>query len=109
MVIVAAEGEKSSASVKTEEILNSIQDKWGEVENKNTIIAYGVGALVALWVTGSILSAFNSIPFLPKILQLVGLVYASWFVYRYLLFKESRSELADDLETLKKKVTGEDS
>jgi len=43
---------------------------------------------------------------LPKIMELVGLGYTGWFVYRYLLFKESRKDLASDIETLKKKITG---
>ncbi|CAI0469736.1 unnamed protein product [Linum tenue] len=43
---------------------------------------------------------------LPKIMELVGLGYTGWFVYRYLLFKQSRKELATDIETLKKKIAG---
>ena len=67
---------------------------------------------------------------LPKVLELVGLGYSTWFVYRYLLFKarvrahpiaragpfeeanalplqESRKELAADVEELKKRISGE--
>ncbi|KAK1308108.1 Uncharacterized protein QJS10_CPA09g00353 [Acorus calamus] len=43
---------------------------------------------------------------LPKVMELVGLGYTGWFVYRFLLFKSSRKELATDIETLKKKITG---
>ncbi|KAG0455043.1 hypothetical protein HPP92_024335 [Vanilla planifolia] len=43
---------------------------------------------------------------LPKLLELVGLGYTGWFVYRYLLFKSSRKELAEDFEALKKKIAG---
>ncbi|CAN1157252.1 Protein CURVATURE THYLAKOID 1A, chloroplastic [Linum perenne] len=43
---------------------------------------------------------------LPKVMELVGLVYTGWFVYRYLLFKQGRKELATDIETLKKKIAG---
>jgi len=32
-------------------------------------------------------------PQLPKLMELVGLGYTAWFVYRYLLFKDSREEL----------------
>lgn len=34
--------------------------------------------------------------------------YTAWFVYRYLLFKDSREELVKDVEDLKKKITGGD-
>ncbi|KAF2946800.1 hypothetical protein DAI22_02g321700 [Oryza sativa Japonica Group] len=43
---------------------------------------------------------------LPKFMELVGLGYTGWFVYRYLLFKESRKELADDVDSLKKRIAG---
>ncbi|MCD7460453.1 Protein CURVATURE THYLAKOID 1A, chloroplastic [Datura stramonium] len=66
---------------------------------------------------------------LPKIMELVGLGYTGWFVYRYLLFKgkifdvlatriifyvlnsstkqeSNRKELAEDIEQLKKKIAG---
>lgn len=46
-------------------------------------------------------------PQLPKMMELVGLGYTAWFTYRYLLFKNSREELAKDVEDLKKKITGE--
>jgi hypothetical protein len=39
-------------------------------------------------------------------MELVGLTYTGWFVYRYLLFKSSRKELVEDIEELKRKVTG---
>jgi len=36
----------------------------------------------------------------------VGLGYTAWFTYRYLLFKSSREELLEDIEELKKKISG---
>ena len=57
-------------------------------------------------MTSVVVGAINAVPLLPKILELVGLGYTGWFVYRYLLFKESRKELVDDIETLKKKIAG---
>ncbi|CAK8575277.1 unnamed protein product [Lathyrus sativus] len=41
-----------------------------------------------------------------NIMELVGLGYTGWFLYRYLLFKSSRKELATDIEALKKKIAG---
>jgi len=45
-------------------------------------------------------------PQIPKLFELVGLGYTAWFVYRYLLFKDSREELVKDVDSLKKKITG---
>ncbi|TKY64020.1 CURVATURE THYLAKOID 1A [Spatholobus suberectus] len=80
--------------------------KWDAVENKSTVLLYGGGAIVAVWLSSILVSAINSVPLLPKIMELVGLGYTGWFVYRYLLFKSSRKELATDIEALKKKISG---
>ncbi|KAL1828621.1 hypothetical protein ACET3Z_007033 [Daucus carota] len=88
------------------EILADLKEKWDAVENKSTVLIYGGGALVGLWLSATLVGAINSIPLLPKILELVGLGYTGWFVYRYLLFKSSRKELASDIESLKKKIAG---
>lgn len=44
---------------------------------------------------------------IPKVFELVGLGYTAWFTYRYLLFKSSREELVQDIEVLKKKISGD--
>lgn len=93
-------------TVDSGEIFADIKEKWDAVENKSTVLLYGGGALVGLWISSILIGAVNSVPLLPKIMELVGLGYSGWFVYRYLLFKSSRKELATDIETLKKKIAG---
>ena len=88
--------------------------QWDAVENKSTVLLYGGGGLVAVWLSSILVGAINSVPLvsyitrffkftyyafwtnlrqfyfrfqLPKIMELVGLGYTGWFVYRYLLFK----------------------
>jgi len=101
---VKAASEDTSASA--DELIEDLKAKWDAVEDKPTVLLYGGGAIVALWLTSVVVGAINAVPLLPKIMELVGLGYTGWFVYRYLLFKESRKELASDIETLKKKITG---
>ncbi|OEL18569.1 Protein CURVATURE THYLAKOID 1A, chloroplastic [Dichanthelium oligosanthes] len=101
---VKAASEDTSAS--GDELIEDLKAKWDAVEDKPTVLLYGGGAIVALWLTSVVVGAINAVPLLPKILELVGLGYTGWFVYRYLLFKESRKELATDIETLKKKIAG---
>uniref|UniRef100_A0A7N1A0G1 Cyanobacterial aminoacyl-tRNA synthetase CAAD domain-containing protein n=1 Tax=Kalanchoe fedtschenkoi TaxID=63787 RepID=A0A7N1A0G1_KALFE len=93
-------------SVDANEIFEDLKEKWDAVENKSTVLLYGGGAIVAVWVSSILVGAINSVPLLPKIMELVGLGYTGWFVYRYLLFKSSRKELATDIESLKKKIAG---
>ena len=79
--------------------------QWESVEDKPSAVLYAGGAVVLLWLASTVIGAVNAIPLLPKLLELVGLGYTAWFVYRYLLFKSSREELVADIEELKKKIT----
>lgn len=101
-----SEDTSSSASKDFDEVLGDLKEKWDSVENKSTLLVYGGGALAALWLSSTVVSAINSVPLLPKFMELIGLGYALWFTYRFLLFKESRKELATDVEELKQKITG---
>ncbi|KAB2595795.1 protein CURVATURE THYLAKOID 1A [Pyrus ussuriensis x Pyrus communis] len=102
----ASSSDETSTSVDTDELLSDLKEKWDAVENKSTLLLYGGGAIVAVWLSSTVVGAVNSVPLLPKVLELVGLGYTGWFVYRYLLFKSSRKELATDIEALKKKIAG---
>ncbi|OIW17208.1 hypothetical protein TanjilG_02497 [Lupinus angustifolius] len=102
----ASSSDETSTSVDTNELFNDLKEKWDALENKSTVVVYGGGAIVAVWLSSTLIGALNSVPLLPKILELVGLGYTGWFVYRYLLFKSSRKELVTDIEDLKKKIGG---
>ncbi|XP_051130158.1 protein CURVATURE THYLAKOID 1A, chloroplastic-like isoform X3 [Andrographis paniculata] len=107
-VVVKASSSSDESPVDANELIEDLKQKWDAVENKPTVILYGSGAIVALWFASVVVGAINSIPLVPKMMELVGLGYAGWFVYRYLLFKSSRKELATDIEALKKKISGAD-
>ncbi|XP_004494779.1 protein CURVATURE THYLAKOID 1A, chloroplastic [Cicer arietinum] len=102
----ASSSDETSTSLDANELFSDLKEKWDGVENKSTVLVYGGGALVAVWLSSILVGAINSVPLLPKIMELVGLGYTGWFVYRYLLFKSSRKELATDIEVLKKKIAG---
>ncbi|KAI4981742.1 hypothetical protein ZWY2020_022234 [Hordeum vulgare] len=102
----ASSDDTSTSAASGDELVDDLKAKWDAVENKSTVLTYAGGAIVAVWFSSVIVGAINSLPLLPKIMELVGLGYTGWFVYRYLLFKESRKELADDVESLKKSIAG---
>ncbi|XP_071697621.1 protein CURVATURE THYLAKOID 1A, chloroplastic-like [Rutidosis leptorrhynchoides] len=97
---------EEASPLDTNELFTDLKEKWDAVENKSTVIIYGGGGVVAIWLSSILIGAINSVPLLPKIMELVGLGYTGWFVYRYLLFKSSRKELATDIESIKKKIAG---
>jgi len=98
---------EEDTTVDVDKLVKDLQQKWDAVENKTSVVLYGAGALVLLWFSSTLVNALNGVPLLPKLMELVGLGYTSWFVYRYLLFKSSREELVKDVDELKKKITGE--
>lgn len=72
------------------------------------MITYAAGATAALWLSSTLVGAINVVPLLPKVMELVGLGYSTWFVYRYVLFKESRQELVEQVDALIARVSGEE-
>lgn len=72
------------------------------------MITYAAGATAALWLSSTLVGAINVVPLLPKVMELVGLGYSTWFVYRYVLFKDSRQELVEQVDALIARVSGED-
>jgi hypothetical protein len=70
-----------------------------------TLLIFASG-IVSVYVVLSVINAINDIPLLSPILELVGLGYSVWFVYRYLLRASTRSELVQEFEVLKKQVVG---
>ena len=77
-------------------------------ENKGPLGTIGliVGALVTVKLTLALVDAINDIPLIAPTLELIGLGYSIWFVYRYLLSAASRQELVEEINTLKNRVLG---
>lgn len=84
-----------------------VDPQWEDTENKSAVITYVAGGAALVWLSGTVVGAINSIPVLPKVMELVGLGYSTWFVYRYVLYKDSRKELVEQFDALKNKVSGE--
>ncbi|KFK30403.1 hypothetical protein AALP_AA7G256500 [Arabis alpina] len=88
------------------EFLNDIK-----LDSNNTysVLLYGSGAIVALYLTSVIVGSLESIPLVPKLMEVVGLGYTFWFTTRYLLFKSNREELKTKISEIKRQVLGYDS
>jgi threonine/homoserine/homoserine lactone efflux protein len=77
-------------------------------ENKGPLGGIGliVLALVTVKVILALVDAIDDIPLVAPTLELIGLGYGIWFVYRYLLQASSRQELSEEIKTLKERVLG---
>ncbi|XP_004971930.1 protein CURVATURE THYLAKOID 1A, chloroplastic [Setaria italica] len=85
--LTATRFSKENNSDEDDELLSELRDKWDAMENK---------------------SDHDAIHILPGLLELVGLSYSGWFVYRYLLFQENRKELAEVIDDIKRRIVGDD-
>lgn len=80
-------------------------------ENKGPLGTVGliVLALVTVRLTLALLDAINDIPLVAPTLELIGLGYTGWFVYRYLLTAANRKELSEEINIIKNQILGTDS
>lgn len=97
-------GEQVSSFLST---LPSYIGKFYE-ENKGAVWVVGgiVAVLVTVKLTLALLDAIDDIPLIAPSLQLIGLGYTIWFVYRYLLKAETRQELLQEINAIKAQVLG---
>ncbi|XVF24969.1 hypothetical protein REPUB_Repub13aG0173100 [Reevesia pubescens] len=92
-VIVKATGDSSESSTSLS-IVKSVQNVWDTSdEDRVGLIGLGFAAIVALWTSTNLISAIDKLPLIPNVLEFIGILFSSWFIYRYLLFKPDREEL----------------
>lgn len=82
-------------------------DFWQAYKRPISLLAWIVAAAIALKIVLAILDAIDDIPLLAPSLELVGLAYAGWFAYRYLIGFASRQELSSQLKHLKDYLFGQ--
>ncbi|MHC0063541.1 CAAD domain-containing protein [Nostoc sp. UIC 10890] len=70
-------------------------------------VALILAAIVTAKVVLAVLDAINDIPLLSPLFELVGIGYASWFIFRYLLKSSTRQELGNEIQLLKNQFVGE--
>ncbi len=83
-----------------------LTDFFGEYRRPIITVSLVVGALIAVKLVLALLDAINDIPLLSPLFELIGMGYATWFIYRYVWKAESRQELVNDFNSLKEQVLG---
>lgn len=68
----------------------SLQVKWDKTDEKPAVVAITTAAFVGVWALSGIVDRIDKLPIIGGLLELVGLVVTSWFVYRYLVFGPDR-------------------
>ncbi|KAK6268052.1 hypothetical protein QUC31_012212, partial [Theobroma cacao] len=91
--VVKATGESSESSTSLS-IVKSVQNVWDKSdEDRVGLIGLGFATIVALWASANLVSAVDKLPLIPNVLEVIGILFSLWFIYRYLLFKPDREEL----------------
>ncbi|MEG5138462.1 glutamate--tRNA ligase [Microcoleus sp. A6-C6] len=74
-----------------------------------TVVGLILASIVSLKVLLGIVDELNDIPLLAPTFELIGIGYAAWFVYRYLLRSSNRQQLGQEIQALKEQVFGKKS
>ncbi|XP_062157291.1 protein CURVATURE THYLAKOID 1C, chloroplastic [Alnus glutinosa] len=87
------EGSESSTSLSIVKSVQNVWEQWDNFEDRLALLGLGFAAIAALWASANVITAIDKLPILPSFLEFVGILFSSWFIYRYLLFKPDREEL----------------
>ncbi|KAI3411551.1 CAAD domain-containing protein [Psidium guajava] len=90
-VVVKAMGESSDSSTSLS-IVKSVQNVWDKSEGRVAVIGLGFAGIVAIWASANLVTAIDKLPLIPSTMEFIGILFSSWFTYRYLLFKPDREE-----------------
>lgn len=71
-----------------------------------TTVGLILAGFVSLKILFGLIDAINDIPLIAPTLELIGIAYSGWFVYRYLLAADNRKELMQQIEILKNYIVG---
>ncbi|KAG6420320.1 hypothetical protein SASPL_116844 [Salvia splendens] len=111
-VAAMATGEVSAAEVvnvatiETPEIITKIQQAWEKVEDKYAVTSLAVAGGVGLVACAGAISAIDKLPFVPGLLELVGIGYTGYFAYKNLASKPSRDALIQKIKNTYNDIIG---
>ncbi|MCU0536430.1 MAG: CAAD domain-containing protein [Hydrococcus sp. Prado102] len=93
------------------DVLAKIPDYIGQFfsDYRQPLITVGLFVLgiVTVKITLAVLDAIDDVPLLAPVLEIVGIGYTAWFVWRYLWKAENRRELLAEIEAIKTQIFGD--
>lgn len=107
MRIVSKAVEGKSDSSTSLSIVKSVKSAWDNSEDRIGLVGLGFAAVVALWTSSKIIGAIDKLPLFPTMFEIIGILFSTWFVYRYLLFKPDREELVETVKSTVSNILGQ--
>ena len=93
------------------DILAKVPEYVGEFFNEYqkplTTLGLLLLSIITVKIIVAVLGAIDDIPLLAPLLEMVGLGYSSWFVWRYLWKASNRKELSSEFDAIKNQVFGD--
>lgn len=80
---------------------------FSEYQKPLTTLGLLLLAIVSVKIIVAVLGAIDDIPLLAPLLEMVGLGYSAWFVWRYLWKASNRKELLTEFDAIKNQVFGD--
>ncbi|MBS0017507.1 CAAD domain-containing protein [Limnospira platensis CENA597] len=97
---------KEKVVVFLSELPGYVSKFFGEYQKPIVTILLIVVALVTIKVLFAVVDALNDIPLVAPTFELIGMGYAAWFVYRYLLKASTRQELVQEVNSFRQQIFG---
>lgn len=103
-----ATGEAPAEATPTEvpEIVKTLQETWDKVDDKYAVSSLALVGVIALWGSVGLISAIDRLPLIPGILEIVGIGYTGWFVYKNIVFKPDREALVRKVKETYNEILG---
>ena len=93
------------------DILAKVPDYVGqffsEYQKPLTTVGLLLLSIISVKIVVAVLGAIDDIPLLAPLMEMVGLGYSAWFVWRYLWKASNRKELLTEFDALKNQVFGD--
>ncbi|KAH1085459.1 hypothetical protein AAZX31_07G047700 [Glycine max] len=107
-VMAMATGEAPAEATPTEvpEIVKTLQETWDKVDDKYAVSSLALVGVIALWGSVGLISAIDRLPLIPGILEIVGIGYTGWFVYKNIVFKPDREALVRKVKETYNEILG---
>ncbi|KAL1217345.1 Protein CURVATURE THYLAKOID 1C [Cardamine amara subsp. amara] len=93
ILVVKAIGESSESSTDLS-VVGSVKNVWDKPEDRLGLIGLSFASIVAFWASLNLITTIDKLPIISTGFELVGILFSTWFTYRYLLFKPDREELS---------------
>ena len=88
---------------------NDLTDQWQRLRKPLLLTAGLIAFILVLRIYGGILDAIATIPLAPRLFELVGVIYATWFATTRLVRSEERRKISAGVSDLWSSMRGKQS